>query len=203
MVPRGAAGSFVSLLGGIAGVARCWGEALRREGTLFLVHQRFPTLRIERPSVWRVDTLRALEIGEGAWVGPFTEIIAYSKTPWSRVAGRLVLGDGAVISTGCNIRAAGGVIAIGSRSVVSQNCVVVAANHGLRAGKMVLRSQWDESRTGVTIGTNCWIGASSVLLPGVSIGDNSVVAAGSVVRDSVPANEVWGGVPARHLRPIT
>ena len=49
------------------------------------------------------------------------------------------------------------------------------------------------------IGNNVFVGAKTVILPGVSIGDNVVIAANSSVTKSVPSNEVWGGVPARFI----
>ena len=48
----------------------------------------------------------------------------------------------------------------------------------------------------VRIADNVWIGMNATILKGVSIGDNSVVAAGSVVTKSVPANTVVAGNPA-------
>jgi acetyltransferase-like isoleucine patch superfamily enzyme len=50
------------------------------------------------------------------------------------------------------------------------------------------------------IGKNCFIGGSSLILPGVEIGDNCVVGAGSVVTKSVPPRSVVAGNPARILR---
>jgi acetyltransferase-like isoleucine patch superfamily enzyme len=49
---------------------------------------------------------------------------------------------------------------------------------------------------------NVWIGAGVTVLPGCAIGKNSVVGAGSVVTKSIPANEVWAGIPARKIREI-
>jgi acetyltransferase-like isoleucine patch superfamily enzyme len=54
----------------------------------------------------------------------------------------------------------------------------------------------------VSIGRNVWIGANCVILPGTVIGDNAVIAAGAVVRGIVPANELWGGVPARFIKSL-
>ncbi|MCM1135259.1 MAG: sugar O-acetyltransferase [Clostridium sp.] len=52
----------------------------------------------------------------------------------------------------------------------------------------------------VTIGDNCWIGAGSVICPGVTIGENSVIGAGSVVVKDIPANSVAVGNPCRVVR---
>ena len=49
----------------------------------------------------------------------------------------------------------------------------------------------------VFIGTNC------IICKGVTIGARSIIAAGSVVVKSVPADEIWGGAPARLLRKIS
>ncbi len=51
----------------------------------------------------------------------------------------------------------------------------------------------------IEIGSNCFIGTRSVILPGVRIGDNCVVGAGSVVTRTVPDNTVVAGVPARAI----
>lgn len=51
----------------------------------------------------------------------------------------------------------------------------------------------------VSIKENVFIGAYSIILPGVTIGKNSIVAAGSVVTKSIPSEEIWGGVPAKKI----
>ncbi len=54
----------------------------------------------------------------------------------------------------------------------------------------------------VAIGNNVWIGGGVIVCPGVTIGDNSVIAAGSVVNASVPANVMAAGNPCRVKRSI-
>ncbi|UIJ36525.1 acyltransferase [Allobranchiibius sp. GilTou73] len=53
---------------------------------------------------------------------------------------------------------------------------------------------------GIQVGEDVFIGARSVILPGVSIGDRALVAAGSVVTKDVPPEMVVGGNPARVIR---
>ncbi len=55
----------------------------------------------------------------------------------------------------------------------------------------------------IHIENNVWIGAHSVVLPGVTIGDNSVIGAGSIVTRDISANVVAVGNPCRVSRKIT
>ena len=49
----------------------------------------------------------------------------------------------------------------------------------------------------VRIGDNCFIGAHSIILPGVTIGDSCIVAAASVVARDLPSGSLVSGNPAR------
>ena len=50
----------------------------------------------------------------------------------------------------------------------------------------------------IVIGNNCFIGAKSIILPGVSLGDRTIVGAGSVVTKSFESgNVVIAGNPAK------
>lgn len=49
----------------------------------------------------------------------------------------------------------------------------------------------------VTIGDNVFIGAESVVLPGVTVGSNVIIGANSTVTHDVPDNTVVAGSPAR------
>lgn len=52
----------------------------------------------------------------------------------------------------------------------------------------------------VTIGKNCFIGANSIILPGVTIGDEVIVAAGAIVTKDVANNTIVAGNPAKPIR---
>lgn len=52
----------------------------------------------------------------------------------------------------------------------------------------------------VQIGSNCFIGAKSLILPGVTIGDNVIIGAGSVITKDIPENSVAVGNPCRVVK---
>jgi acetyltransferase-like isoleucine patch superfamily enzyme len=168
------------------------------------IRAKHPTLTCDPTAIWDYGyrDIDAIELGQDITILSHVEIVVVKKSRYSSKEGRLVMGDRSGFAVGANVRAAGGVIAIGADSGVGQYSVLVASTHSLRAGENHLRSAYDETRTGITIGDNVWIGSHCVILPGVTIGDNAVIAAGSVVNRSVPANEVWGGVPARRARTL-
>lgn len=54
----------------------------------------------------------------------------------------------------------------------------------------------------IVIGDNCFLGAGTLILPGVTLGNNTIVAAGSIVTKSFEGNVVIGGNPARIITDI-
>jgi acetyltransferase-like isoleucine patch superfamily enzyme len=54
----------------------------------------------------------------------------------------------------------------------------------------------------VVLRRGCWIGASAIILPGITVGEGSVVGAGSVVTHDVPDYTVVAGNPARQIKKI-
>ena len=52
----------------------------------------------------------------------------------------------------------------------------------------------------VVIGSNVWIGANAIVLPGVTIGKGSVIGAGIVVTKDIPPYSVAVGVPAKVIK---
>ena len=60
----------------------------------------------------------------------------------------------------------------------------------------------DDKEGPVTLKKNCRIGSHSVIMPGVTVGENSVVGACSFVNESIPANTVAMGVPAKVVKKL-
>ncbi len=54
----------------------------------------------------------------------------------------------------------------------------------------------------IEIGDNVFIGANTTVLNNVRIGSNVIIGAGSLVARDLPGNGVYGGIPARWIKPF-
>lgn len=90
-------------------------------------------------------------------------------------------------------------IYVGDYTMIGPNVTIASAGHPILPE---LREKGYQYNMQVHIGKNCWIGAGSVILPGVTIGDNTVIGAGSVVTKDIPENVVAVGNSCRVLREI-
>lgn len=90
-------------------------------------------------------------------------------------------------------------IHIGDDVMIGPNVTITAATHPLHPA---LRRKGLQYNKPVTIGAGAWIGAGSIILPGVTIGENAVIGAGSIVTKDVPAGVLAVGSPCRVVRPI-
>jgi maltose O-acetyltransferase len=87
----------------------------------------------------------------------------------------------------------GGGITIGKNVSISQEVIILTADHDLNSPGFTGRNK------GVVIEDYVWIGTRATILPGVKIGYGAVVAAGAVVTNNVEAFSVVGGVPAKPI----
>lgn len=113
--------------------------------------------------------------------------------------GLIVLGARSYVGELSTLQAASGcAITIGSDCSISHNVRVYTSSAvpdaDLRAGPP------PQIAASVSVGDGAWIGANTYIGPGITIGSNTVVGANSVVTCSIPAGEIWGGVPARLIR---
>lgn len=90
-------------------------------------------------------------------------------------------------------------IYIGSHTMIGPGVIIATAGHPVLP---ILREQEYQYNAPIHIGSNCWLGAGVIVLPGVTIGDNTVIGAGSVVTNDIPSDVVAVGAPCRVMRPI-
>lgn len=96
---------------------------------------------------------------------------------------------------GCYIQGIGKVY-IGDYTQIAQNVGIISANHDVYDNSNYVKKE-------VRIGSYCWLGMNSVVLPGVTLGDFTIVGAGSVVTKSFPDGYcVIAGNPAKMIRTL-
>jgi virginiamycin A acetyltransferase len=89
-----------------------------------------------------------------------------------------------------------GRVKIGARTQISSLVQIPSGRHQHHHDEngQLIGSQFQE----VEIASDCWIGASAVIM--AKVGEGSTIGAGSVVVNDIPAGVVAAGVPAKPLR---
>ena len=93
-----------------------------------------------------------------------------------------------------------GRVTFGDNCLLAPNVAIYTAGHPIHPDS---RNSLYEYGIDVTVGDNVWIGGNVVIMPGVNIGSNCVIGAGSVVTKDIPDWSVAAGNPCRVLRKIT
>lgn len=97
-------------------------------------------------------------------------------------------------------------IEIGHHVNIGAGCMIMDSNfHSTNWQDRLNRVKDIENRRNapVKIGDVVFIGTRSIICKGVTIGNHAMIAAGSVVVTDVPANEVWGGNPAKFIKKLS
>ena len=113
--------------------------------------------------------------------------------------GYLNIGAYSSIHPRCQLNANLSPIVIGSGVMVGPNCAFYSYDHGIAAG-IPIRKQPLQTKGGIIIDDEAWLGFGVIVLDGVRIGKGAVIGAGSVVTQDVPDNAIAVGVPARIIR---
>lgn len=114
--------------------------------------------------------------------------------------GSILLEEGVFLGPYCVVYGHGG-LHVGANTMIATHSVLIPANHGL-AGTEAIKGQ-PETRKGIRIGRDCWLGSGTHILDGVAIGEGCVIGAGSVVSRLIPPHSIAVGVPARVVRSRT
>jgi len=91
--------------------------------------------------------------------------------------------------------------------VQANNGLIIGNNVGFGTGSKIISANHAHTRHSehtktapIVIGDNVFIGANSIVLPGVCIGDNVIIGAGSVVCKAIPSNSIAVGNPCKVIK---
>lgn len=147
---------------------------------------------------WHVEIFGApIELGD------YVNVVAASDKMvrlaiWSEQPGKgcIRIGNYCLICPGVRIGSAHEIL-------IGDNCM-------LASNVYITDSDWHDIYNRISLGktapikieSNVWVGDSAIVCKGVTIGENSIVGAGAVVVDSIPANCVAAGNPARIVKQL-
>jgi acetyltransferase-like isoleucine patch superfamily enzyme len=131
-----------------------------------------------------------IRFGRFVWIGDGSKIRCHEGVV--EIGAKTVMGQECTISAYQRVR-------IGEQCVIADRAMFIDFDHGVVEVERPIRLQGIYKRD-VVVGSNVWIGYGACILRGVQVGDNAIVGTNAVVTKDVPANAVVGGVPARVLR---
>jgi acetyltransferase-like isoleucine patch superfamily enzyme len=108
--------------------------------------------------------------------------------------GRIRIGDDVFINSGTIVFSVLAVTIEDNVALANEVYLTDTNSHGMEGAEPV--------EAPIRIGAGTWVGARSIVLPGVSLGRRVMVAAGSVVTRSMPDDVLVAGNPARVVRPL-
>jgi putative cofactor-binding repeat protein len=128
-------------------------------------------------------------IGDACYLGSN----AYISTA---LGGRVEIGNRCHIGKMNQIGSSGSAVVIGDDCIFAPFVFVTDASHSFKDKlKIIKNSPILTSPT--RIGMNVWLGSAAMVMQGVEIADGAVIGAKALVKNSIPANAVAVGTPAK------
>lgn len=131
-----------------------------------------------------IAKLFGAKIGKGCVIKPKVNI----KYPWKLVLEDYIwIGEKVWIDNLANVK-------LGSNVCLSQGVMLLCGNHNYK------KQSFDLMIGEITIEDGAWLGAKSVVCPGVRVKSHAVLTVGSVLSQSTTSNMIYQGNPAQPIK---
>jgi acetyltransferase-like isoleucine patch superfamily enzyme len=131
-----------------------------------------------------------IEVGADTWL--FYHCMLSTSGGWIK------LGSNCTVNSFAVLYGHGG-LEIGNGVRISAHVVIVPMNHIYKNPAIPICMQ-GETRKGIKIEDDVWIGAGARVLDGVKIGKGSVIGAGAIVTKDIPPYSIAVGIPAKVVK---
>ncbi len=135
-----------------------------------------------------------LEVADGVNIDSFV------KVKFTGGTGDIYIDEGTFINSGCVFYSGNG-ITIGKHVLIAANCTFAPVNHAYESReKLIVEQRFKESKGGIIIEDDVWIGAGAIILDGAVIRKGAVIGAGSVVNKEIESYAVCSGNPIKLIK---
>jgi galactoside O-acetyltransferase len=165
-------------------------DAIGKESILY------PSVEILVENKVAVRDGRGIFIGSGCCLYPRNRIVLGDMG--ANKTAHFMLADRVMINSGCYLSGEGS-LTMGDDVLIGPNTCILSAGHAFTDPDKVIQKQ-PITYGPVVIEKGAWIGASSVVLQGVTIGEGAIIGAGAVVPRTIPPFAVAVGNPARIIK---
>ncbi len=173
--------------------------------------RRFTKTKLIHRVRWFIQCMRLGSLGSSVFIENNVRLMRFPKNIF--IKNNVIIKEGSRICS-CNEKAT---IRIGNRTTVGyhtfifasesieigDDCLIapfvylVDSNHQMVKGEKI-NMQPNESAP-IRVGDDVWIASNVTVLKGVTIGNGAVIAANSLLNQSVPPFEIWAGTPAKKI----
>jgi acetyltransferase-like isoleucine patch superfamily enzyme len=129
-----------------------------------------------------------IRFGDDVWLSRRCYVLAHRDA-------EVVIEDRAYIGHRCLLYGTAG-LRVGKDVLMANDVQLICGNHTFARRDLPIRAQPPEGHP-IVIEDDVWLGASAIVLGGVTVGTGSVVGAGAVVTRSLPPYSIARGVPAK------
>lgn len=159
---------------------------------------------IKKPIVIEGGGGKNVSIGDGTTFQSHCHIGAWKQYGHDSYDPNIVIGKHCSIGEYCHISSID-YVHIGDGLLTGRYVYIGDNSHGnlsYEEGSIPPVHRKLQSKGGINIGNNVWLGDKVAVLSGVHIGNNVIVAANAVVTKDIPSNSLVGGVPAKVLKTL-
>lgn len=147
---------------------------------IFFLNPLFPFMGVKRFLL----RLFGAKIGKGVIIKPDVNV----KYPWKLIVGNYVwIGEKVWIDNLTNVT-------IGDNVSISQGAMLLCGNHNYK------QTTFDLIVKEIVIEKGAWIGAQSVVCPGITCKSHSILTVGSVATKDLEPYKIYQGNPAKFVR---
>ncbi|MGB6037054.1 MAG: acyltransferase [Cryomorphaceae bacterium] len=143
-----------------------------------------------RVEIWNP---KSLTMGNGSLLGK-------SVSVYSAKEGFLTLGNESHIAAYGYLLIDQNKCSIGDKVAIGPFCSFICHSNSVKGESEFFTENYLDGD--IEVGNNVFIGAQCTILPGTKISDNVVIASNSVVRGFLKSGFIYGGTPAKQIKPI-